>query len=62
MLYEGLFSTDAVNACLDRLRKEGSFAAPGFMKPEGVIIWHTAARVGFKVTIEKDDEWKGKSK
>jgi hypothetical protein len=45
---------------LERLRQEGSFAAPGFMNPEGIVIWHEAARVLFKKTLEKDDEWKGK--
>ena len=38
----------------------GSVAAPGFMKPEGVIAYHVAGKLYFKKTIEKDDEWKGK--
>lgn len=61
VLYRGLFSTEAVNASLNTLRDMGSIAAPGFMKPEGVIVWHEAARIGFKVTLDKDEEWKGKS-
>jgi hypothetical protein len=56
VLYRGLFSTDAVDACIEQLREIGSFAAPGFMRPEGVIVWHDAARVGFKVTLERDEE------
>ena len=56
ILYKGLFSTGAVEDCLARLRTEGSIAAPGFMKPEGVVIWHTAARINFKVTLERDSE------
>lgn len=59
VLYEGLFSTDAVKACLEDLAQNGSKASPGFMKPEGVIVWHTAARVGFKVTLERDEAPKG---
>jgi hypothetical protein len=47
---------------LKRLRTQGSAAAPGFMKPEGIIVYHSAARSYFKVTLEKDEEWKGKSK
>lgn len=47
---------------LKRLREEGSFAAPGFMKPEGIIIFHIAANLMFKKTIEKDEEFKGKSR
>jgi hypothetical protein len=29
------------------------------MKPEGIVIWHDAARQMFKVTLEKDSEPKG---
>ena len=61
VLYEGLFSTGAVDGCLDRLRRDGSVVAPGFMKPEGVIIFHPQGNVFFKKTIDKDDEWKGKT-
>ncbi len=60
-LYRGMFSDDAVNDQLRKLETDGSFAAPGFRQPEGVIIYHTAAKVLFKKTIEKDAEWKGKS-
>ena len=31
------------------------------MKPEGVVIFHPQGNVGFKKTIEKDEEWKGKA-
>ena len=55
VLVDGLFSTNAVEQALSRLRTEGSVAAPGFMKPEGVVIWHVHARVGFKVTLERDE-------
>lgn len=61
VLYEGLFTSDAVQACVGMLRKTSSFAAPGFMNPEGVIVWHEAARTYFKKTLDKDEEWKGKS-
>jgi hypothetical protein len=56
VLYAGLFSTEAVEGCIRQLRESGSVAAPGFMNPEGVIVWHDAARVGFKVTLERDQE------
>lgn len=29
------------------------------MKPEGIVIFHTAARQMFKVTIENDESPKG---
>jgi len=61
ILYEGIFSQAASNGALELLRMEGSVAAKGFMKPEGIIIWHEAARIYFKATLEKDEEWKGKS-
>lgn len=59
VLYEGLFTTDAVEAALQRLRDLGSVAAPGNMRPEGVVIFHIQGRLLFKKTIEKDEEPKG---
>jgi hypothetical protein len=56
VLYAGDFTTDAVDAALARLREFGSVAAPGFMKPEGVVIYHTASRSMYKVTLEKDQQ------
>lgn len=60
-LWRGVFSTEAVDACVRKLDSEGSAAAPGFMKPEGVVVFHIAGNVGFKKTILKDEERKGKS-
>lgn len=59
-LYDGPFSTDMVERLIEELRTDGSKAAPGFMKPEGIIIYHAAARSLFKVTLDKDEEPKGK--
>lgn len=59
VLFHGAFSTNAVEMCLGGLSAYGSQAAPGFMKPEGVVIWHVAAQIGFKVTLEKDEAPKG---
>lgn len=61
VLYRGVFLTSAIEDCLRFLKDGGSLAAPGFMKPEGVVIFHPQGNVGFKKTIEKDEEWKGKS-
>lgn len=44
---------------LEELRTLGSKAAPSFLKPEGVVIFHTAGSQLFKKTIEKDDQPKG---
>lgn len=55
VLYRGLFSEYAVQCALDHLRTYGSMAAPGFMEPEGIIIYHEAAKTLFKVTLEHDE-------
>ncbi len=60
VLYTGIFTTYYIEDALIQLRDGGSRAAPGFMKPEGVVIFHPQGNVGFKKTIEKDEEWKGK--
>lgn len=49
----------AVEQGLLALVETGSFAAPGFMRPEGVVAFHTASGALFKVTLEKDEEPKG---
>lgn len=38
------------------LRNTGSVAAPGFTRPEGIIVFHEASRVLFKVTLENDEK------
>ena len=58
-LYEGLFNTEQVQTQLNQLQQDGSKAAPGFMKPEGIVIYHKAADTLFKKTIDKDEEPKG---
>ena len=59
-LFRGEFSTGACADALIGLVDCGSCAAPGFMNPEGIVCYHVAAGVGFKKTIEKDEEPKGK--
>lgn len=57
IIYEGLFTTDAVLNALNSLMFN-SFAAPGFKDPEGIIIFHIAANQMFKKTFEKDEKHK----
>jgi hypothetical protein len=57
VLYTGDFCTDAVDLVLEALQTHGSKAAPGFMDPEGVVIYLPAARQLFKQTF--DDSHKG---
>ena len=62
VLWRGNFEDLPIKSILDNLARHGSYAAPGFMKPEGVVIFHTAANMAFKKTIDRDDEPKGKIK
>lgn len=54
VLYQGDFTTTAVDAALEQLRTTGSVAAPGFMEPEGIVVYHAAANQLFKVTLDND--------
>jgi hypothetical protein len=55
VIHKGNFSSSTISLILNDLEKHGSIAAPGFMNPEGIVIYHTAANICFKKTI-KDDE------
>jgi hypothetical protein len=69
VLYEGPFlpigefaaEPTPWHQALWELRNTGSAAAPGFMRPEGIVVYHTAARQPFKVTLEHDEKPKGSS-
>lgn len=58
VLWQGPFSEDKVKACLMDLSSYGSEAAPDFMQPEGVCVFHTASRSVFKVTLDNNDAGK----
>ena len=60
VLHRGVFSTSVVDFAVGLLRDFGSRAKPGFMRPEGVVVFHVAGNCGFKKTLEKDEEPKGK--
>ena len=55
-LYSGVFDMDAIESALAELRQHGSKALPGFSRPEGVVVYHVAAGIGFKRTLEKDEQ------
>lgn len=55
VLYHGVFTTQNIEGVLEGLRSGGSRAAPSFMRPEGVMVYHTASNTLFKKTLEKDD-------
>jgi len=55
ILYSGVFDNAAVEAAIEALREYGSAAAPGFMDPEGVVVFHSATNTLFKKTLKKDE-------
>jgi len=59
VLYRGQFDTNRADFELDALHDFGSIAAPGFMNPEGIVVFHVAGNVGFKKTLDKNDQPKG---
>lgn len=54
VLHRGIFDTATCDTVLFRLQERGSEAAPGYMNPEGIVVFHTAANVGFKKTLNGD--------
>jgi hypothetical protein len=61
VIYNGMLDERAVDEAIGMLRANGSEAAPGFMNPEGIVIWHEAARQYFKKTLHKDEVPKGQT-
>ena len=59
VLYHGPFGQFHIDRALSALEVQGSFAATGFMKPEGIIVYHSATSTLFKVTLENDESPKG---
>ena len=55
VLYSGPNEQSQIAKALHRLAEFGSVAAPGFMQPEGIVIFHTASGESFKKTLEKDE-------
>jgi hypothetical protein len=56
LLYQGPMFPGLMEKYIRQLQQNGSYAAPGFMNPEGIVLYHTAAGMGFKKTIEKDEQ------
>jgi hypothetical protein len=52
------FYTHDVRVTLEALEERGSSAAPGFMDPEGVVVYHKQSNALFKATIKGDDKGK----
>lgn len=58
VLYEGPFCTEKVDEVLKTLHDTGSVAVPGFMNPEGVVVFHKHSSSLFKKTLDKNDQHK----
>ena len=59
ILYEGVWDQQEIDDALTYLDAYGSVAAPGFMRPEGIVVYHAALRSSFKVTLHGDAAPKG---
>jgi hypothetical protein len=52
VLHNGEFSTNVIDNMMSWLYHNGSKAVPGFMNPEGIVVYHSASRASFKKTFD----------
>lgn len=62
VLYTGLFEQTCPAFWIATLSGVGSYAAPGFRFPEGIVIYHKASGTLFKKLIDNDEQPKGAAK
>lgn len=55
ILYKGVFCMKEIQHCLNILARDGSKAVPGFTKPEGVVVYHTAGNHLYKILLDNDN-------
>jgi RNA ligase-like protein len=53
-LYNGVLAFDKLDEMLSELRTNGSVAQPGYMRPEGVVLYIHQLDQKFKVVFDKD--------
>lgn len=58
VLAECMFYTDVVDEVMNTLWRQGSQAAPGWMAPEGIVIYHKHGNYLFKKTFKNDEAGK----
>lgn len=51
-------SGNLIETSMNLLQTRGSYLVPGFMNPEGVVIYHTAGNILFKKTFKNDEKGK----
>jgi len=54
-IWRGNFDLFDCRAAVEMLRNHGSFAVPGWKTPEGIVVYHEAAKQSFKVTLVGDE-------
>ncbi len=59
LLAAGMLSDSLVNEALEKLRTGGSVAAPGFLRPEGIVTYFSASKSLHKTLLEGDELPKG---
>jgi hypothetical protein len=59
VLRQYTFDTGEIDRVLGNLAIYGSAASPGFMRPEGIVVYHTKSNTLFKKTLDKNDGHKG---
>ena len=52
VLYRGEFTANVLRDTMEELQTNGSVIQPGFMKPEGVIVWLYGSRMFLKSTFD----------
>lgn len=55
VLWQGTMDTKAILDVAEKLAANGSEAKPGYMRPEGVCIYHSASNQIFKFPFNKDE-------
>lgn len=55
VLHRGAFNITTIDHVLNDLETHGSYVKEGYMKPEGVVVFHVASRTTYKVLIENDE-------
>lgn len=55
----GIFDTPSIMAAAAALKEVGSLIVPGFMQPEGIVVYHKQGDALFKYTLDKNDGHKG---
>lgn len=61
MLYKGAISLDAITDTMERLKTQGSFLVPGYMKPEGVVV-DLDGQLYKNVFDEEETKWRERNK